>query len=141
MTRRDISPQPRQSITNPNKFIVKTSTTTLPLRVTTKITKATNMNKRTSKRKGAIKNTEEPYPNADTKVSNTTRMACVRIATMPKEGRRKLQPVSIKIELCMPKVYAKTATCPFIIKLNDQLKDSQAKINYQAPRPSNEQLL
>lgn len=139
--KRDISPQPRQLITNPNKFIVKTSTTTHLLRVITMITKVTNMNKRTSKRKGAIKNTEGPYPSVVTKVSNTTRMACVRIATMPKEGRRKLQPVSIKIELCMPKVYAKTATCPFITKLKDRLKDSQAKINYQAPRPSNEQLL
>jgi hypothetical protein len=73
-----------------------------------------------SRRKDVTKNIEELFPNAAIKVNNTMRTACARIATMLKVERRKHQPVSTKIELCMLKVCARIVTYPFITKLKDQ---------------------
>lgn len=89
------------------------------------IMKVTSM--RNSRKRDAIKNTEELFPNVVTKASNITQMVCVRIATTPKAGPRKHPPASIKIELCMLKAYVKIATCQFTTKPKDLLKRSQVK--------------
>lgn len=81
-----------------------------------------------SRRKDAAKNTGGLSPNAATNLNNTMPMACARTAIMPRAGRRKHPPVSTKIELCMPKDCAKTATFQSITKLRDQTWNKLVKV-------------